>query len=393
MLGIAARTWSVLLIGRIFLNLSYRVTYPFLPAIARGLGIPFEQAGILVAARSFVGLSGIFFGVWTERKGYRWGMALGLLFLAAGCFVIAGSSTFAWVLAGFLALGLAKAVYDPSVQSYVSAHVDYSQRARGIGILESAWAGSWFFGIPVSGLLIARFGWQSPFWLMGGAAAVFFAATLRIPDSASPSAPIPRPTAEVPLREDAGEPPPSGGKPALVLLVTFCMLFANENLMIVYGAWLEKTFALEVQSLGLFSMLMGVSEFGGEMTVAALVDRIGKRRALTGGLILSGLSYLGLCLCQGDLALALMGLMVMFFTFEFTIVSSFPYVSELVPARRGKWLAANYTFAVAGRLVGALSGPWLWNHHPKLWLHASMSTAANFAALILLMAASRRTSS
>ena len=33
----------------------------------------------------------------------------------------------------------------------------------------------------------------------------------------------------------------------------------------------------------------------------------------------------------------------MFYLFEFTIVSIFPYVSELVPLERGKWLAFNFS--------------------------------------------------
>jgi MFS family permease len=140
-------------------------------------------------------------------------------------------------------------------------------------------------------------------------------------------------------------------KPVLILGVSLLMVFANENMVIVYGAWLEKQFNLQVQTLGLYS--------GGEFTVVFLVDRFGKRRAIFTGLILTGLSYLALPFCQSSLILAFLGLVVMFYLFEFTIVSIFPYVSELVPLERGKWLAFNFSALVVGRMAGALLGPWL----------------------------------
>jgi hypothetical protein len=51
----------------------------------------------------------------------------------------------------------------------------------------------------------------------------------------------------------AGEEVTVGAKPYLILGVSLLMVFANENMVIVYGAWLEKQFNLQVQTLGLYS--------------------------------------------------------------------------------------------------------------------------------------------
>jgi hypothetical protein len=50
-------------------------------------------------------------------------------------------------------------------------------------------------------------------------------------------------------------------KPVLILGVSLLMVFANENMVIVYGAWLEKQFNLQVQTLGLYSILEKTRNF------------------------------------------------------------------------------------------------------------------------------------
>ena len=382
-------TWIVVFFSRLMLNLAVRVTYPFLPAIARGLSISFQQAGFLVAARHCVGLTGALWGLVSERKGYSWGMIIGLTALLLGSFTVSLSGSFAFALVGFVLIGISKPVYDPSVQAFVSARIPYAKRAMALGILETSWAGSWLLGIPLSGVLIAYFGWHSPFGLVSAAAllAIFLTAQLKDVSSMGQNS-----------RGNIGQnlTAPSEatlGKvgPVLILGVSLLMVFANENMVIVYGAWLEEQFHLQVQELGFFSILVGVAELGGELTVVALVDRIGKRKAIMGGLILTGLSYFALPFCQGSIYMALAGLGCMFYLFEFTIVSIFPYVSEMVPAQRGKWLAFNYTALVIGRLCGALSGPWLWQRSMNILFLVFVSVFVQALAVFLLLSSRPRT--
>jgi len=381
-------TWFVVLFSRVTLNLAVRVTYPFLPAIARGLGISFEQAGLLVAARHLVGLTGALWGLLAERKGYAWGMVIGLSALFLGSLTVSLSHTFSLALVGFLLIGLSKPVYDPNVQAFASGRIPYSKRAQALGILESSWAGSWLIGIPLSGFLIAHFGWHSPFVLISGAAliAIMCTKSLQEVNQANPHGK----EASRHVVSNTGEAVAVGARPYLILGVSLLMVFANENMVIVYGAWLERQFNLQVQTLGLYSILVGLAELGGEFTVVVLVDRFGKRRAIFTGLILTGLSYLALPFCQSSLVLAFVGLVVMFYLFEFTIVSIFPYVSELVPLQRGKWLAFNFSALVVGRMAGALLGPWLWQRSADLYTQVTFSLLAQALAVILLLLSRKR---
>ena len=381
-------TWIVVFFSRLMLNLAVRVTYPFLPAIARGLGISFQQAGLLVAARHCVGLTGALWGVVSERKGYGWGMLIGLTALLLGCLSVSFSMSFTFALVGFVLIGISKPIYDPSVQAFVSARIPYSKRAKALGILEASWAGSWLLGIPLSGLLIAHFGWHSPFSLISGAALLAIFWTTRLQDVTLTNQAAAK-NGDQNLSAPAESPSGKLG-PILVLGVSLLMVFANENMVIVYGAWLEEQFQLRVQELGFFSILVGLAELGGELSVVALVDRIGKRRAILGGLTLTGLSYMALPFCQSSIYVAAVGLVCMFFLFEFTIVSIFPYVSEMVPAERGKWLAFNYTALVIGRLCGALSGPWLWQRSTNiLFLVIASLVVQTLAVMLLLISKSR----
>ena len=43
--------WTTILPARLVLNAQFRIPYPFLPAISRGLGVPLEVASLLLTVR------------------------------------------------------------------------------------------------------------------------------------------------------------------------------------------------------------------------------------------------------------------------------------------------------------------------------------------------------
>src|SRR5690606_39978214 len=99
-------------------------------------------------------------------------------------------------------------------------------------------------------------------------------------------------------------------RPALAgLIVALLVGGANELVNIVFGAWLEVAFGLQVAALGLASAVIGVAELAGEGTVAAFTDRIGLRRAVALGIVLSADAPLVLPLLHDSLLGALVGLL------------------------------------------------------------------------------------
>jgi predicted MFS family arabinose efflux permease len=367
------RTLVVILFSRFALNLQFRIVYPFLPAIGRGLGVPLETASLLLTVRALTGTTSPIFGVLADRHSRRAAMIGGLAALMMGAALVGIAPSFAVALGAFAVLGLSKASYDPGAQAYIGDAVPYARRGRTMGILELSWSLAWLIGVPVAAFLIARAGWRSPFWAIAGLGALSLLGTWLLCPQCG--------------RNPAGHQPPPRmrfTKPAAVaLLISFLLTAANENIFVVYGAWMENQFGLAITALGLASIVIAVAELVAEVSSAGLVDRMGKRRAVIGGLALGAIAYLLLPPLAGNLAGALLGITLVVLTFEFTIVSMLPLVSELVTDARGTLLAVNVAAMSFGRVVGSLSGPRLWTQG-GLWANTLLSAGMMLMALLLL---------
>ena len=168
--GQLARQVGVDTLSRLLLNTARRFIYPFAPALSRGLGVPLTAITSLIALNQVANLLSPLFGPLGDRWGYRLMMLAGLTMLAVGM-TASGLLPFygMLVVAVFLA-GLGKSAFDPALQAYVGERVSYQRRGLVIGVIEFSWAGSALIGIPLVGLLIDRWGWQSPLWVLGGLA-------------------------------------------------------------------------------------------------------------------------------------------------------------------------------------------------------------------------------
>jgi predicted MFS family arabinose efflux permease len=122
---------------------------------------------------------------------------------------------------------------------------------------------------------------------------------------------------------------------------------------------LEGAFKAKITALAVASVVIGVSELTGEVLVGGLVDRIGKRRAVTIGLVVSGLVFLALPLIGQTLPGALVGLFFIYLTFEFTVVSSIPLLTEVMPQARATFMSLVIAAMALGRAGGALIVPLL----------------------------------
>ena len=74
----------------------------------------------------------------------------------------------------------------------------------------------------------------------------------------------------------------------------------------------------------------------------------------------------------------------LFLCFEFTVVSSIPLVTELVPGARGTMIALNMAFLALGRMVGAAAGPSLWEGGGMIWNCVAAATCFLFALGLLI---------
>ncbi|MGH2607398.1 MAG: MFS transporter [Anaerolineales bacterium] len=336
---------------RTVIDTAYRMVYPFLPAIARGLGTDLQVAALAVTARSSLGLFGPLLGAIGDVRGKRTAMLVGLGLLTCGMLIIALWPALASFFLGMLMVGAGKITFGSAMYAYLGDRVAYRRRGLAIAVVEFGWSGAFLLGIPVVGWLMARGGWSRPFpWIALSAIACGLLLSRLVPRD-SPR-PIHRPTLMAGLRAILVHPSALAG-----LAVGLLVSSANETVNIVFGAWMEQSFGLSVASIGVASAVIGISELGGEGLVAAIADPLGKRRAVMLGAGLSALACLALPLLGRTLPGALIGLFLFYITFEFTLVSSIPLMTELVPAARATLLSGNIAAHSGGRVLGALIGP------------------------------------
>jgi predicted MFS family arabinose efflux permease len=370
---------------RTTVSTAIRLVYPFLPSIARGLGIPLATASRLVTLRMVGGVVAPLLGLLADRYGRRRVMEVALLLFALAGLLMAGLGTLAAAAVAFTLYGFAKALYDPAVHAYVGDEVPYDERGRAVGIVELSWSSAWLFGVPASGVLIERFGWRAP-W-----AALIVLGLVGLGLTRVGLASAHRPAGRERTRSLLASMVATWRdllrrRSVLVLLATsFLFTSAIEIPFIVYGAWIETAFGLSLSTLGLASTVVGVAEAAAEFGTAVVTDRLGKKRSVLVGLLGLAASLVALpWLSRLGLVAALAGVMLMLLNFEFGIVSLMPLATELAPEARASLFSLAVTAMSLSRVIAALVGGWLWQWQ-SIALHAGVGALCALVAALLLV--------
>jgi predicted MFS family arabinose efflux permease len=372
-LGLQLTAFSLI---RTIINTGFRLVYPFLPTMARGVGVSLEQMANAVTARSLLGLLGPVIGSAGDTFGRRRAMLGGMLLFTASMVPVVLWPNY-WTLFLAIILGAAgKIIFDPAMQAYLGDSIPYRRRAGAIAITELGWSGASLLGLPLAGWLIARSGWVSPFFLLIGLSAAALAVLWRmLPDDGDGSSN--KVNLSSALRIISRHPSALAG-----LAISLLISASNEVVNIIYGAWMENSFGLAAAALGGTAAVIGIAELGGEGMVVAFSDRIGKRTTVGFGLIAILLTCLALPLLGTTLSGSLIGLFIFFISFEFTFVTTIPLLTELVPDARATLMAANITAAACGRALGALLGPRLF--HTGIMANGFTGAGLAFLALVIL---------
>ncbi len=359
-------------------NTLYRMVYPFLAVFSRGLGVDLTTLSLAMTNRSLVGMLGAFLATISDRWGRKAGMlfGIGLFVIGAGVLVIWPSYPGFVIMLILTTLG--KYGFDPAMQAYLGDRIPYARRGLAISVTELGWSLSFFIGIPLVSLLIARKGWQSPFVWLALAGIVAGAVLIWL---------IPRDSAP------EGNPRKLLGNfwqvlqypPALVALsVGISATIANEVINLMFGVWMEASFDLKVIALGGAAAVIGAAELSAETLTATLADRLGKVRSIAIGLIANSIAALAFPLIGGTLPGAIISLFLFFITFEFLLVSSIPMMTEIMPGSRATLMAFNVAGLSLGRAIGSFIAPTLFG-----WGIAASAGAAIFFDLLALLAVRR----
>jgi len=355
------------------------MVYPFLPAFARGLGVPVAALAPLVSLRGFAALLSPVFAPLSERYGRRPVLIISMLVFTAGCSIVVIWPAY-WPFGLSLAIiSLSKVIYDPAMQAYIGDVVPYQRRGRVLAVTELSWAGAFFLGMPAVGLVIQQQGWTAPFvWLgfFGVAAALLLWRSLPGPAADQRSGTV------TTIRETMKVIASQRVIWAAAVYVFFVMA-ANELLLIIYGVWMEQNFNLALTTLGLATGVIGIAELTGEILTGLSIDRIGKRRFLIVTGLVSALMYLAVPFVSVTLTMTLLALFSLFVFFEMTVVGGIPLMSELVPSARGIVLSVVLATGGLGRGIGALIGPTIWRMG-DIEAIGLTSAAMMLAALVIL---------
>ena len=365
-------------VTRTIISTGFRLVYPFLPVLARGVGVEPQAIVLAITARSGLGLASPILGSLGDLRGRRLAILVGVGIFAGGMVLVGIWPIYVALFIAILATGLSKIVLDSAQYAYLGDRVAFERRGTAMALVELSWSLAFLVGIPLVGLMIAAWGWQSPYPILAGVALLGGAWLWR-------SLP-------------ADRPPESSGpklldrfksilarRSAVVLLgVSLLMAAGNEVVSIVFGLWFEEAFALSVAALGAASAIIGLAELSGEGLVAGIADRIGKKRSVAIGLLLTTLASLALPVLGQTLLGALLGLFFFYLFFEITIVSSLPLMTEQTPTSRSTLMATNIAAISLGRILGALAGGPLFSI--GLGANGAVSAILNLLALGLLLA-------
>ncbi len=279
---------AVATLCRLVLNTARRFVYPFAPALSRGMGVPVAAITSLIAINQAASLLALPFGPLSDRWGHRTIMLLGVGMAATGLLLAGIFPVYGLLAVALFTTGLGKSIFDPALHAYLGQYIPYEKRGLSVGIIETSWAGSSLIGIPLVGVLIAWWGWRSPFLLIGGLSLLILIVLA-----------IMLPTNGGRLHADSLTQNMWKAWQRLfrertalgALIFAFFANAANDNLFVVYGLWLEDSFGLSIVSLGLTATVIGVAELLGEGLTATIADRMGLKRAVTVSLILTGFAY------------------------------------------------------------------------------------------------------
>ena len=371
---------AVFVFVRVVISTTFRMVYPFLSIFAKGMGVDLRTFSYAITARSLMGLISPFLASVADSRGRKTGMLIGTI-----TYTIAISLIVIWPTypAFFIALSLGfigYLIFIPSMQAYLGDRVPYEKRGRVLGITEFAWSLSAIIGIPLVGFIIAQNGWLAPFPLIVLLGALsFLLLAWMLPKDTAPK------EGEAGFLKNLGKVfsyPPAIAALAMAGLYSA----ANETVTLVYGVWVEQAFALSIVSLAATALAIGISEFGGEVLVTMFTDKIGKRKAIVIGLIGNCLAALALPFFGRWMVGAMLSLFLFYLTFEFTLVSGIPLMTEILPPARATMMAAHMAVIALGRSVGDLLAPSLFTHSaiPGIASNALVAIGFNLLAIIFL---------
>jgi len=366
--------------GKAVNTTSFRWLPFFLPVLAAAFMTSTSTLTTILGLGEMAGLTTLVVGRHLDGGRERQIMA-GALALSASMSLVAVTANL-WLFAGsFVLLMVGAATYTVAGHTYLSRRVAFAQRARTIGIFEVSWASALLVGVPIIALLISAFGWRAPFIVLSILGLMMAVVVARSTDSTPLLADAASATDESRLSVDAW----------ILIAAGVAISVAGLTTIVIAGTWLSEAFGVSTAGIGLVAVAFGLAELAGSVSSAAIADRVGPVAGARYALVVTVVGLLVMSQAGTSLVLGVIGLLGFFLGFEFAIVTSFSFVSEAMPAARGRVLATNNAFGTLGRGAGVISSGPLYETF-GIGGPVALSVIATIVALTFMTVSINRTS-
>ena len=101
-------------VTRTIISTGFRLVYPFLPVLARGVGVEPQAIVLAITARSGLGLASPILGSLGDLRGRRLAILVGVGIFAGGMVLVGIWPIYVALFIAILATGLSKIVLDPA---------------------------------------------------------------------------------------------------------------------------------------------------------------------------------------------------------------------------------------------------------------------------------------
>jgi NNP family nitrate/nitrite transporter-like MFS transporter len=310
--------------GLWFLNFCCRmVISPLLPIIEDELIISHALAGSILSFLS-IGqtIATLLSGLFSPRIGYKRTIIVSFAILTGAVFSFKYAETYLSLTLTSLMLGLGAGLYLPSAIPLLTALFEREHWGRTISFHESAGSLS-ILAVPLLTVLALRlFYWRYLFFILSGTCLIILLTFWVF-------SPNPR------IEEE------KGAHLLLILgrrdfwIITILFIFAGSNILGLYNViplFLVKEKGIHLETA---NTIFGLSRFGGLFAIITgglLVDRYGVKKILFSGLLIAGISTIGLALVHTLPLLAIMlfiqATVSVFFPVALVAISKLTHVNE-----------------------------------------------------------------
>lgn len=324
------RQLALLTAGKAVVNTSHRWIPFFLPTLAAAFSSGTSTLTLVLGVGEMAGLTTLLVGRHLDA-GHERRIMIGALGAVGAASALALVGSLAVFVVAYITMLVGVGLYTTSGHAYLSRRVLYGRRARSIGVFETSWAFALLLGAPGVALAIEVFGWRGPFAILA-AVAVIMAVFIRVqPDRGR-------------LLDDSASTP---GRVRLTadawrrIAASAAIATAGLTTVVIIGTWLDEKLGVSTGGIGLVAMAFGLAELAASGSSAAIADRLGPVTATRIALAAMLLGMTVMVVADTSLLVGVLGLIIFFCGFEFSIVTSFTIVSESLPTARGRVLAMN----------------------------------------------------